>query len=565
MGVGTVRRALSACAIVGSLVAFGGSAPAGAAPANTVPSNTVPLRVIAFGDLHGNLLPPEGLHGEVIRSDGVSVPAGGAAYLAAYVRQLREQADNSVLYAVGDTWGSSPLESGLFHDEPTIALLGELDLTAAALGNHELDRGYAEFERLRDGGCHPKEGCRYAEPFEGANFPILGANLTTTDGTPAALPYSIDYVDGVPVGVIGVVPSNTPDMIRPDAIAGLRFEDEITSVNRTADILGALGVRSIVVLYKGDIGAIGGDDPCPSRDGGAAAIATSVSADVDLIITSDGDRHFNCTYTDPAGRPRTVVQGASHGRILSVADLAIDRQSREVRRDSTVVFTQVVTHDIAPDPATLEFVDRAVETSAEVANRPIARVDADITRRETPSGESALGNLVADAQLAATRHLGAQIALMNPGGLRSDLLAGDGTVSYRETYAVQPFGNMLQVLDLTGAQLDALLEQQFQKSAVGSDIERILAPSHNLNYTLDRLAPRGERIRSITIDGEPVDPERVYKVVVNNFLAGGGDGFTVCTEAHGLVGAGKSLDALNSYLATRSRVEPPAVDRIRLH
>ncbi|WP_455900810.1 bifunctional metallophosphatase/5'-nucleotidase [Rhodococcus gordoniae] len=565
MGVGTVRRALSACAIVGSLVAFGGSAPAGAAPANTVPSNTVPLRVIAFGDLHGNLLPPEGLHGEVVRSDGVSVPAGGAAYLAAYVRQLREQADNSVLYAVGDTWGSSPLESGLFHDEPTIALLGELDLTAAALGNHELDRGYAEFERLRDGGCHPKEGCRYAEPFEGANFPILGANLTTTDGTPAALPYSIDYVDGVPVGVIGVVPSNTPDMIRPDAIAGLRFEDEITSVNRTADILGALGVRSIVVLYKGDIGAIEGDDPCPSRDGGAAAIATSVSPDVDLIITSDGDRHFNCTYTDPAGRPRTVVQGASHGRILSVADLAIDRQSREVRRDSTVVFTQVVTHDIAPDPATLEFVDRAVETSAEVANRPIARVDADITRRETPSGESALGNLVADAQLAATRHLGAQIALMNPGGLRSDLLAGDGTVSYRETYAVQPFGNMLQVLDLTGAQLDALLEQQFQKSAVGSDIERILAPSHNLNYTLDRLAPRGERIRSITIDGEPVDPERVYKVVVNNFLAGGGDGFTVCTEAHGLVGAGKSLDALNSYLATRSRVEPPAVDRIRLH
>ncbi|MBS9374307.1 bifunctional metallophosphatase/5'-nucleotidase [Rhodococcus sp. B50] len=565
MGAGTVRRALSTCALVGSLVAFGGSAPAGAAPSSSAPSNTVPLRVIAFGDLHGNLLPPQGLHGEVVRSDGVSVPAGGAAYLAAYVRQLREQADNSVLYAVGDTWGSSPLESGLFHDEPTIALLDELDLTAATLGNHELDRGYAEFERLRDGGCHPEEGCRYAELFEGANFPILGANLTTTAGTPAALPYSIDYVGGLPVGVIGVVPSNTPDMIRPDAIAGLQFEDEIASVNRTADILGALGVRSIVVLYKGDIGAIEGDDPCPNGDGGAAAIATSVSPDVDLIITSDGDRHFNCTYTDPAGRPRTVVQGASHGRILSVADLVIDRQSREVLRDSTVVFTQVVTHDIDPDPTTLEFVDRAVEKSAEVANRSIARIGADITRRETSSGESALGNLVADAQLAATRHLGAQIALMNPGGLRSDLLAGDGTISYRETYAVQPFGNMLQVLDLTGAQLDALLEQQFQESPVGSDVERILAPSHNLHYTLDRLAPRGERIRSITIDGETVDPDRMYKVVVNNFLSGGGDGFTVCTEAHGLVGAGKDLDALNSYLATRSRVESPAVDRIRLH
>ncbi|MCD2117238.1 MULTISPECIES: bifunctional metallophosphatase/5'-nucleotidase [Rhodococcus] len=565
MGAGKVRRALSACAVVGSLVAFGGAAPAGAAPTSTIPSNAVPLRVIAFGDLHGNLLPPQGLHGEVVRSDGVSVLAGGAAYLAAYVRQLREQADNSVLYAVGDTWGSSPLESGLFHDEPTIALLDELDLTAATLGNHELDRGYAELERLRDGGCHPKEGCLYTEPFEGANFPILGANLTTTDGTPAALPYSIDYVDGLPVGVIGVVPSNTPDIIRPDAIAGLQFEDEIAAVNRTADSLGALGVRSIVVLYKGDIGAIDGDDPCPSGDDGAAAIATSVSPDVDLIVTSDGDRHFNCTYTDPAGRPRTVVQGASHGRILSVADLVIDRQSREVLRDRTVVFTQVVTHDIDPDPTTLEFVDRAVEKSAEVANRSIARIGADVTRSESPSGESALGNLVADAQLAATRHLGAQIALMNPGGLRGDLLAGDGTVSYRETYAVQPFGSMLQVLDLTGAQLDVLLEQQFQDSPVGSEVERILAPSHNLTYTLDRLAPRGERIRSITIDGEAVDPERVYKVVMNNFLAGGGDGFTVCTEAHGLVGAGKDLDALNNYLATRSRVEPPAVDRIRLH
>ncbi|MEU5841321.1 bifunctional UDP-sugar hydrolase/5'-nucleotidase [Rhodococcus sp. NPDC047139] len=559
MGADKVRRALSACALVGFLVATG-TTPAGAAG-----PDTVPLRAIAFGDLHGNLLPPQGLHSTVIRSDGVSVPAGGAAYLASYVRQLREQAEHSVLYAVGDTWGSSPLESGLFHDEPTISLLDELDVTAATLGNHELDRGYEEFTRLRDGGCHPQEGCRYTDSFEGANFPILGANLTTADGAPAALPYSIDYVDGLPVGVIGVLPSNTPDIIRPDAIAGLQFEDEIVSVNRTADLLGSLGVRSIIVLYKGDIGVIDGDDPCPSGDRGAAAIATSVSPAVDLIITSDGDRHFNCTYTDPAGEPRTVVQGASHGRILSVADLVIDRRSREVLRDRTVVFTQIVTHDIEPDPTTLEFVDRAVEKSAEVANRPIARIDADITRRETASGESALGNLVADAQLAATRHLGARIALTNPGGLRGDLLTGDGTVSYRETYAVQPFGNMLQVVDLTGAQLDAVLEQQFQKAPVGSDIERILAPSHNLNYTLDRLAPRGERIREITIDGDPVDPEHIYKVVMNSFLAQGGDGFTVCAEAQVRAGAGKELDALNTYLATRSPVKRPAADRIRLH
>ncbi len=555
------RRALSACALTAALCA-GTTVP----PADAASQNMVSVRMIAFGDLHGNLLPPQGSRSEVIRSDGASVAAGGVAHLAAYVRQLRGQAEHSMLYSVGDTWGSSPIESAMFHDEPTIELLNNLGVTAAALGNHELDNGYAELERLRDGGCHPDEGCRYSEKFEGARFPLLAANLTTADGAPAALPFSVNYADGIPVGVIGVLPSNTPEFIRSESIAGLNFGDEIEAVDRTADILDALGVRAIVLLYKGDIGAGGESDPCNPVDGPANVMATTVSPKVDLIVTSDGDKHFNCTFPDPLGRPRAVVQGASHGRIISVADLMIDRETRDVQRDHTLTFTQVITHDIEPDPETQEFVARAVEMSDEVAGRRVGFASADITREPAPSGESALGNLVADAQLAAARSAGAHIALTNPGGLRSDLMCGEnGIVTYGQTYAAQPFGNRLQVLELTGAQLDELLEQQFQKTATGAPLEWILAPSYNFRYTLDRIAPEGERIRAITIDGEEVDPDRHYRVVVNDFLAEGGDGFEVFTRARNRTGAGEELDALNAYFATQNPVVPPSTDRIHMH
>lgn len=551
-----------------ALVAAALSTTVSAQPAGAAPENTVPLRMIAFGDLHGSLLPPEGPRSEVVRSDGAAVPAGGAAYLAAYVRQLRGQADNSVLYSTGDTWGSSPLESAMFHDEPTVELLNDLDLTAAGLGNHELDNGVAELRRLRDGGCHPDDGCTYDELFEGADFPLLAANVTTTDGEPAALPYSITYVDGIPVAAIGVMPGNTPDYVRADSIEGLSFGDEVEAVNRTADVLDALGVRSIILLYKGDLAATTTADPCDPVDGRARAVSAAVSPLVDLIVTADGEGHFNCNFPDPRGTQRTVVQGASHGRILSVADLVIDRASRDVLRDRTVAFNQVVTHDITPDSGVSEFVDRAVTRSAETAQREVGRVATPLTRGTTSGGESTLGNLVADAQLAAGEQQGAQLALMNSAGVRADLLTDDGSVTYGQAFAVHPFGNRLEIVDMTGAQLHEVLEQQFQTDEAGGEIERILFPSHTLHYTLDRLAPRGERIRDITVAGAPVDPAATYSVVVNSFLRGGGDGFTTFTGMRSRAGLGSDLDALTAYLAQGSPEQPvpaPATDRIRVH
>lgn len=526
--------------------------------------DTVPVRLLAINDLHGSLQPPKGARAQISRPDGPATDAGGAAYLAAYVDQLRGQAPHSLLYSVGDSWGSSPIESALFHDEPTVDLLNEMGVDAASIGTHELDEGFGELRRLQDGGCHPVDGCQFEADFTGAQFPLLAANMTFSDGTPATLPYSVNYVDGVPVGVIGVMPSDAPSKVSVDGVAGLQFGDEIDAIDRTADSLDFLGVRAIVVLlHRGDEQATGGPNACEVGDSPARDIATRATPKVDAIFTADSHTQYNCTVDDPAGNPRPMMQAASHGRIVSVVDMSLDRATGEVDREQTQAFNQIVTHDITPDPRVAELVDRASTQSGEVAQRPVGAVTADITREPGTGGESPLGDLIADAQLEAARGRGAQIALTNPGGVRADLLAGDDdTVTFGDAYQVQPFANSLQVRTLTGAQLKEVLEQQFQPRDDGSVLELILAPSATLTYRIDRRSPLGSRIADIRVDGGPVDPDGLYRVAVNKFLADGGDGFTVLRDGTEPASAGTDLDALTAYLESHSPVAPPAPGRI---
>ncbi|MCL2533793.1 MAG: bifunctional metallophosphatase/5'-nucleotidase [Nocardiaceae bacterium] len=541
----------------------GAHSAAAAWPSDDV--ETVPVRLLAINDLHGSLQPPKGARAQISRPDGPATDAGGAAYLAAYVQQLRAQAKNSLLYSVGDSWGSSPIESALFHDEPTVDLLNLMGVDAASIGTHELDRGFGELQRMASGGCHPVEGCQFEPTFDGAQFPLLSANMTLADGSPAALPYAVDYVDGVPVGVIGVMPSDAPSKIAVDAVAGLQFGDELEAIDRTADTLDFLGVRAIVVLlHRGDTQSTpGGPNSCELDDGPARTIAMRATPKVDAIFTADTHSQFNCTVDDPAGNPRPMMQAASHGRIVSVVDLAIDRGTGEVDRERTQAFNQIVTHDISPDPMVSDLVRRASMQSDEVAQRAVGTVTADITREPSRGGESPLGDLIADAQLAAARGRGAQIALTNPGGIRADLLYdADGTVTYGNAYQVQPFLNPVEVRTLTGSQLKDLLEQQFQATADGSTAELVLAPSASLTYGIDRRAPIGSRIADIRVDGAPVTPNDSYRVAVNKFLADGGDGFTVLREGTEPASAGNDLDALTSYLRAHSPVAPPTPDRI---
>jgi len=520
------------------------------------PSAPVRVRLIALNDLHGNLEPPAGSSGRVTTDAGTTVDAGGAAFLAAHIAMLRAEVPDTVLLSAGDNVGASPAGSALFHDEPTIDLLDSLGLAASVVGNHEFDEGLPELQRLQHGGCHPTDGCTFRPTFGGATFPFLGANVGAAGGPP--LPAStIVETGGVRIGVIGVTLHDLPTVVSADAVRGLTFGDEIAAIDTASGDLTARGVTAqVVLLHQGDE-ARGGPDACPaSPSGPASTIARAASPQVDVFFTGHSHQQYVCSEPDPDGRPRPVVQGLSFGRLLSVVDLSIE--NGDVVRDRTTARNEVVTRDVAPDPAAQELVTEAVQKAAPVAGRPVGSITRDLVRAGGPSGESPLGDVIADAQLAATRGAGAQVALTNPGGIRADLpFAPDGTVTYGTAFAVQPFGNIMQTLTLNGAQLRAVLEQQWQPATT-----RVLQVSSTLHYSWSGAAPTGAKVSDLRIDGTPVDPAATYRVSVNNFLAGGGDGFTGFTAGTDVTGGVVDLDALLTYLSAHPRLAPPPADRV---
>ncbi|MFE0020096.1 bifunctional metallophosphatase/5'-nucleotidase [Amycolatopsis sp. NPDC059021] len=536
-----------------------------ATPASAAPDPTTDVRIIGFNDLHGNLEPPSGSSGKVTLSNGSTVLAGGAAYLATHVKQLRSQVRNSLVVSAGDNIGASPLTSALFHDEPTIDLLNALGVKASVVGNHEFDEGYRELMRMQFGGCHPKDGCQFRDSFPGAKFPFLGSNVYFDNGLPALLPFSVEFSGGVPIGVIGATLKDLPSVVTPDAIKGLKFGDEVEAIDRTANFLDRLGIKAqVVLMHQGDGTETAGPDDCKLRPGPAAAIAAKVTPKVDAFFTGHSHQQYNCVINDPAGQPRPVIQGSSFGRLLSVVDLKIDRKTRDVVRSQTKAHNEIVTRDVTPDPEVTKLVDEAKTKSAPIANKAVGTITADLPAAGGPTGESALGDVLADGQLAATQSNGAQIAMTNPGGIRADLTyksspagEGDGVVTYGEAFTVQPFSNIMQTITLTGANLKNVLEQQWSASGT-----RILQISNTLHYTYSASAPIGSKVSNITVGGKPVDPAASYRVSVNNFLAAGGDGFAEFTKGTNLTGGPVDLDALIAYLGAHPGLAPPPADRI---
>jgi len=554
------RTAVLAAATLAVGVAV--AAPATAAPGPKAAPNTTTVRLIGLNDFHGNLEPPAGSSGRVVQSDGSTVDAGGAAFLATHVRQLRAEQRNSLVLTGGDNIGASPLASALFHDEPTIEFLNSIGTTASAVGNHELDEGYKELLRIQFGGCHPVDGCQFHNPYPGAKFPYLASNITfTKTGLPATLPFTVKIVNGAKIGIIGATLKDLPTIVSPDGIQGLSFGDEAAAINRSSALLQRLGVKTqVVVIHQGDSTVGGGPNDCNlAASGPLSAINAAVSTNVDVIISGHTHTQYNCKLPDPAGKLRTVIQSLSFGRLLSVVDLKIDRKTGDVIRDASTARNEIVTRTVTPDPAVQAIVDEAVTKAAPIANQQVGKITADIVKAPVASGESPLGNLIADSQLAATEQsAGAQIALMNPGGVRADLVfAPDGVVTYQDAFTVQPFSNILQTLTYTGAQIDQVLEQQWLPG-----LTRILQPSSTLHYTQTLANPIGDRVSNITINGVPVDPAATYRVTVNNFLAAGGDSFTALTQGTDVTGGPIDLDAFTAYLTANSPVSPPATDRI---
>ncbi len=564
------RLALAAIAVL-AVTSF--AAPAGAKkpPKDPKPQHLTSVRLLTINDLHGNLEPPTGSSGRIVDEAGNTVDAGGVAYLATYIKQ--RTVPNTALVAAGDLIGATPLISAAYHDEPTIDVLEHLGLLTTSVGNHEFDEGYAELLRIMQGGCHPTDGCSPAGPYDGASFDFLATNvLRKVDDSYALPPVFIQRFGKERVAFIGSVTQTTPSIVTSSGIVDLDFTEEVAATNRMSDLLSALGIHSQVMLvHEGDSVTPGqSPDACSAQPGNGTRIAQSVDPAIDVIVTGHSHQAYICTIPDPAGNPRVVTQGSSFGRVLTQIDFKIDKKTHDVVRSTVVADNHVVARTVTPDPEIQALVQTWRDRVASVANAPVGQITAELPPTAGPSGESPLGNLIADAQLAATAaDGGAVIALMNPGGIRAGLTfasspagEGDGVVTYGEAFAVQPFNNLMQVVDLTGAALDDLLEQQFPGGPNNQPFAKILQPSAGLNYDLDNSADWGGKVSNIRINGVPVDPAATYRVAANNFLVGGGDGFTVFQTGTNRWSGLLDIDALVAYLEANSPVTAPATDRI---
>lgn len=513
------------------------------------------VQLLNFSDFHGHLQ-PEGAF-------------GGAAYLAGLITQLRGQAAGpSYTLSTGDNIGGSTFLSGLFQDEPTIEALNAIGLSASAVGNHEFDEGAAEFARIVKGGNHPTLGQMGTTPYAGTNFPYLAANMVNEKtGKPITAPYVITKDKGVEVGIIGVQNSGLDTLVSPAGIRGITVLDEAQSINKYAAELQGKGVQAIVVLVHEGGQASSYPSPidtatvntCNNLTGRITDINAEVSPAVDVLLTGHTHGAFTCSLPDPKGVNRTVTGPGDWGRVLTEVNLKIDRATKDVVRPQTTARNHVVTTAGPADAQVKSIVEHWQKGADVVAQQVVGATTEAITGDASGNRgiETAMGNLVSDAILHATKADGAQIAFMNVGGVRASLDAGE--ITYAEAYAVLPFGNQLVTVDMTGAQIEAVLNQQY--SATRSRQMLALTPSAGFTYTWD-AANRRVVPGSMQLNGQPVAPNSTYKVATLSFLADGGDGFTAFTQSTGRVGGAEDLAAFVAYLRGNSPVASPGTNRV---
>ncbi len=566
---------MAAFVLVASSLAVG-VAPASAKKKADPPGQLVDLQLLAFNDYHGHV--EANAAGTV---DGQ--PAGGSEYLSARLNELREGNKYSLTVAAGDLIGGSPAFSGLFHDEPSVETLNAMDLDVSSVGNHEFDEGVTELLRMQNGGCHPVDGCYFPDaPFPGADFQWLAANVVNeaTGETPLP-PYWIERIQSVKVGFIGMTLEATDTLVAAAGIQGWDFRDEAETANALVPILQAQGVEAIVVLlHEGgsQTPPPGAVDACVGISGPIVAINDALDPAIDAIITGHTHLPYNCMIPDAAGQPRIVTSAYSYGRVVSEVNLVLDKRTDDVRRDLSSATNHAVFHsDLDPDPAMTAIIEKWQPLVDEAATTPVGTITETIFRGGTPPGsdrgvESAAGNLVADAQLWATSSNFADVAFMNPGGLRSELLypasadEGDGVVTFGEAFTFQPFGNTLVTYPMTGAQIISVLEEQCQPAGSSRPFLH-LGVSAGFTYDLSKTIVAGDctsvTVGNVQLDGAPLDPAATYIVTVNNFLADGGDNFdTFGTITAPRLDGGNDLLAFINYLGTFSPVSPPSTDRV---
>jgi 5'-nucleotidase len=611
-----VRRTHVCLAIVaaaGTVVAV--PTPAGAR------LEAIPVQLIAMNDFHGRISltsggdselvtapGPDGVFGENERgeSDDVVTVVGGSANVASTVQRLQTAfrqvvggSAASFFVGAGDLVSASPFESSVFKDEPTIEVLNAIGLDVSSVGNHEFDRGTGELRRISaatdgrytddvtacEGVVPGVDGCFGVDEhaFTGAEFPYLAANVVSGDtGEPMLPPYEVlSTPTGVRVALIGVVTETTPTIVSPTGITDVEFIDEADAVNRWVPVLQEEGIEAIGVLMHegGEATGPAALDPngCDQLEGPVVDINDRIDPAVDLVVTAHTHQAYNCLLPVAGGEPRLVTQAGFYGRLVTDIRLTLDRRTGDVDRSATYAATNVPVTREAPDLRVQSIVDYWNGRAAEAGNVVVGEVTGDLLRARNAAGEpvrddeSVLGTFVANAQLAgaqAVPELGSPVvAFMNPGGLRTDIAfagsaagEGDGRVTFREVFDVQPFSNTVNAITVTGADIKAVLEQQFPSAARASTL--LLSTSDGFGYQYDPARAESDRVFacSITIGGQPVDPAGSYRVAANSFLVAGGDSFTAFTNGTAPVTGPLDVDTAVSYLAANSPLIPPAGD-----
>lgn len=574
------------------------------------------IQILSFNDFHGNLEGPAGSSARLVTDHALNAAgtaavdvtyegAGGVEYLATHLLDARKGHANTVTVAAGDIIGASPLLSAAFHDEPTIEAMNALGLEATAVGNHEFDEGYQELLRMQRGGCLPDllgdvkdpTSCATTVDFPGADFQFLAANVKYTGTNNTILPpYWVKDFGGAKIGFIGMTLKETPSIVTAAGIAGLEFTDEVKTANALVPVLRAQGVKAIVVLvhqggapavqqWAGPDGKTYGvnatyDYTCGGggslkEDSAILPIAANLDPQIDMIISGHTHQPYVCNVPDPNGSQRLVTSASSFGRLFTETNLKFNTKSHDIVRPTVDSTNMIVTRDVKKAADESSIIATYKTLIAPIANRELGKITADVTRTASAAGESTLGDLIADAQVndpsvVVPGEQAPVVAFMNPGGIRADLNfaktvgldpanpleATDGIVRYEEAFTVQPFNNYLVSMDMTGANIWALLGQQWPSG-------KILQISKGLHYSWSATAT--PKISGVTINDVPVPNDAtVYRIVTNNFLSDGGDGFAAFTSGTDKYFGGLDIDGFAKYMAKPgvSPYTPLPLDRI---
>lgn len=525
------------------------------------PPNTAVVTLAALNDFHGNLEASKFTYTSVGDPQEHTIQAGGIDALGATLQAWRKEDRELLLVGAGDLVGASPALSSMWADEPTIVAMNLLGLRASSVGNHEFDPGRKELLRQQKGGCaspRPDKACQLEPNYAGAQFSYLAANvIDMVTRKPLLPPYRIEQAHGVKIGFIGAVLREAPEKALASGIAGLDFVDEADAINRQLPELRKQGVGVFVVLIHqgGRTTDYFDQQDCSHLTGPIVDVVKRLDPAIRLVVSGHSHKGYLCKVDG-----RLVTEAEMGGHVMSRIRLTVDTASNTLR-DVQAQNVIVTPGKYPPDPALADYLAALRARSATVLARPVARLAVPSVKRERHEGdESALGDLVADADLAAGRPFGAQIAFMSNGGMRQDLDAGPGQlVTNGRALMVLPFANSLVVMNLSGAQIYGLLEQQWLG---GRDITRgLLQVSEGFSYAYDASLPLGSRVLpgSVMLNGVPLESDSPYRVVVNNFLAEGGDGFPMFAKGSNAADTGiRDVDALSSYLVKREEIGKPA-------